>query len=429
MKQYKADVIVAGGGPAGICGAAAAARAGADTILLERWPVIGGQAVMAKVNMWHTSDRKKEVIRGMTAEFVERLKKYDAIQIHPDFPGRYETYVFNPEYFLLVSEEMLKDAGVTVLCGTPCVDVNREGNRLRSVRIGTKQGLREVEGAVFIDATGSADIAAFSGDATVTGRESDGKVQGMTLMSGFRGLDPAKKEEILARHPGIEKEMKELVRQGKLPAFGPHWFGNDFMWRWPGSLIACTAGNPLDPEDLTRAEMKAREKLPVFLEYFRENFPGCADLELSYTAPWLGIRESRRIIGKYVFTGDDVINRRTFDDAVGHGFWMVDIHDPEGTGYTTWSNQKIHPEPGTSYHIPYRILLSKTIENLMAAGRCASADHHGMAGLRVQSHCHVMGQAAGTAAALSLSENRLPRDLNTELLKKTLINNGVYLEQ
>jgi hypothetical protein len=131
--------------------------------------------------------------------------------------------------------------------------------------------------------------------------------------------------------------------------------------------------------------------------------------------------------GIYTVTGDDVVSRRKFDDAVGHGFWMVDIHDPEGSGSTTWSDQKIHPEPGTSYHIPYRMLLSRDLENLMAAGRCASADHQGMAGLRVQSHCHVMGQAAGTAAAMALQEDTLPANLNMELLKRQLQNDGVYL--
>ncbi|MBN1350089.1 FAD-dependent oxidoreductase, partial [candidate division KSB1 bacterium] len=192
--------------------------------------------------------------------------------------------------------------------------------------------------------------------------------------------------------------------------------------------IACTDGNPLDAEDITRAEMTARAKLPVFLNYFRENAGGCEQLEIDRIACWLGIRESRRVHGLYTFDAPDIIKRRSFPDAIGHGFWMVDIHDPLGTGYTTWQDQSIHPEKGTTYQIPYRILVAADVDNLLIAGRCASATHEGMAGLRVQSHCHMMGQAAGTAAALSLQQGVRPAQLAIPQLQKRLMDAGVLID-
>jgi hypothetical protein len=149
---------------------------------------------------------------------------------------------------------------------------------------------------------------------------------------------------------------------------------------------------------------------------------------LARLAAALGVRESRRIRGLYQFTGDDVRQRRSFADAVGHGFWMVDIHDPDGSGKTTWSNKETHPNPGTTYQIPYRILVAADADNLLLAGRCAAATHEGMAGLRVQTHCHVMGQAAGAAAAMSLDAGVRPADLDVAALQKRLIDAGVSID-
>jgi len=428
-RLFETDVLVVGGGPAGMSAAVAAARAGARVAVVDRWPVLGGQCTMCRVCMWHTSDREREVILGLTREYVERLGSYDAVQRSPEFPRAHETYVFSPELMAVVYDDLVRELGIRALCYTPCVDALTSGRRIEGAVVGTKRGLRVVRAKVFVDASGSGDLGFFAGCGTAVGRKRDGKVQGMTLVCGFGGLDTSRSDEILSAHRTVLRRMKELHQRGELPAFGPHWFGNDLRWRWPGSLIACTSGDPLDPEDLTRATMEARSKLPRFVRFFRDNYPACENLELAHAGPALGVRESRRILGLYTFEASDVIGRRSFPDAVGHGFWMVDIHDPEGSGYTTWYDRSIHPEPGATYQIPYRMLVARDADNLLVAGRCASATHEGMAALRVQSHCHVMGQAAGTAAAMSLEAGVPPAEVDVSRLQRRLVEAGVWIDQ
>ncbi len=425
---FETDVLVVGGGPAGTCAAVAAARAGAKVAIIERWPILGGLATMAHVCMWHTSDRQREVIFGLTQELVKRLKSYDGIQVLSEFPRRHETYLFHPDWLAIVYDDLVRELKIRTLCYTPCVGAVTAGREIRSVVVGTKLGLRQVRAQRFVDASGDGDLGCFAGCRTMVGRESDGKTQGMTLVMGFDGLDPSRRKEIQAASGPLGKRMAELRDRGQLPSFGPHSLANNFVWRWPHTLIASTAGNPLDSEDLTRATREARAKAPAFLRFFRENWPGCEKLQLAYAAPALGVRESRRVSGLYQFTGADVVERRSFPDAIGHGFWMVDIHDPGGSGHTTWYDKRIHPEPGTTYQIPYRMLVAADSDNLLIAGRCASATHEGMAGLRVQSHCHVMGQAAGTAAAMSLSAGVRPADVDVPQLQKRLIDAGVLID-
>lgn len=422
------DVLIVGGGPAGMCAAIASARGGARTAIVERWPILGGQATMAHVNMWHTSDCTKEVILGLTKELEQRLRKHDGIQTLPSFPNAHETYAFNPDILTLVYEELVQEEKIRTLCSTPCVDVVMDGRSITGVVVGTKIGLRTIKASVYVDSSGDGDVGFFAGCETQVGRESDGKCQGMTLVTRFDGLDMDRIDEIEAYQDDGIAEMSRLRDKGQLPPSGPHWFGGNRIWRWPGSLIACTNGDPLDAEDLTRAEMAARASLPKFIKFFRENWPGCENLEIGRTGSWLGIRESRRIRGHYTFDAKDVAERNSFTDAIGHGFWMVDIHDPNGTGHTTWYDRSTHLEKGTTYQIPYRILVARDVENLLIAGRCASATHEGMAGLRVQSHCHIMGQAAGTAAAMCLGGSVSPADVDVNVLQDKLVEDGVMID-
>ena len=421
------DVLVVGGGPGGVCAAVAAARAGAKTTLIERWPVLGGLATMGRVNMWHTSDRQREVIFGLTREMVDRLKAYDGVEQLPDFPRSHETYVFSPDWLTIVYDDLVRESKIRTLCYTQCVGAVVSGREIHSAVVATPTGLRQVRAIRFVDASGDGSLGFFAGCRTEVGRESDGKTQGMTQVVSFRGLDRDKQKEIIEASGPLRRRMAELSDKGKLPNFGPHWFDGDFIYRWPGTLIASTSGNPLDGEELTRAAMEARAKIPAFLRFFRENWPGCEKLDLGHLAAALGVREARRVRGLYQFTGDDIRQRRSFPDAIGHGFWMVDIHDPGGSGKTTWSDKNIHPEQGTSYQIPYRMLVAADIDNLLLAGRCASATHEGMAGLRVQTHCHVMGQAAGTAVAMSLAAGVHPANVDVSDLQKRLIDAGASI--
>lgn len=426
---FETDVLVIGGGPAGVAAAVSAARAGARTALIERWPILGGMGTGALVNIWHTSDKEKEVIFGLTRELIERLKGYGGIRQLPDFPRHHETYGFSSEWLKLVCEDVIREARVRCLCYTPCVDALVDDGRIEAAIVGTKQGLRQVRASIFIDASGDGDLAAYAGARFTVGRASDGRCQGMSLVTRFNGVDLSDAKGMRRAAFEVKDKLEKMVADGSAPPCQWIYFGNDINYPWAGSGCCCTAANPLDNEDLTRAGMEAREKLPFLLEFYRENHLGCERIGLEQTGFGLGIRESRHVAGLYEFTENDIYGLSSFSDAVGHGFWMVDIHDPMGTGTTTWSDPKNHLAPGTSYQIPYRILVSADLENLFLAGRCASATHAGMAGLRLQSHCHVMGQAVGTAATMALDGGIAPRDVDAPRLQRKLRDAGVYIDE
>jgi hypothetical protein len=286
--------------------------------------------------------------------------------------------------------------------------------------------LRQIRADRFIDASGDGDLAAYAGAKFTVGRESDGRVQGMTLVAGLSGFDTSDPEALEAGRKVAVERLREMAQRGEAPAIGGEHFASNH--HWSRTLALCVGGDSLDNEDLTRATMDARAKLPWFIKFLRDNHAGCEHLELEQTGASLGIREGRHVEGLYRFDEADILECRSFRDAVGHGFWMVDVHDPKGSGDTTWLDQKRHLEPGTSYQIPYRILVQSDYDNLLLAGRCASATHYGMAGLRLQTHCHVMGQAAGVAAAMSLDASVSPKDISTEQLQIHLRTAGVWID-
>ena len=425
---FETDVLVVGGGAGGTSAAISAARTGAKVALVDRWPMLGGLATMGGVNTWHTSHCEGEYGFGLTQELIERLKTYDGIDRHPHFPRVYGTYSVSPDMLQIVYDDLMREHKIRTLCYTPCVDVIVDGGTIRGVVVSTKLGLRTIRASRFVDATGSGDVGHFAGCPTVVGRESDAKVQGMTLVTMWGGLEESKREEVVRNHAAMTKLMREMIADGRFPPAGGFHFSTNYIWRWRCSLDAIATGDPLDSEDLTRATMEARAKVPKLLKFFRENYPGLENLELDFMGQTMGVRESRRVLGKYVFDAPDVLGRRNFSDAIGHGFWMIDIHDPEGTGYSTWQERETRLKPGETYQIPYRMLVAREMDNLLVAGRCASATHQGMAALRIQTHCHLMGQAAGYAAAMSLEAGITPAEIDVSKLQERLRDSGVFID-
>ncbi len=429
----EADVLVCGGGTAGITAACSAARHGAKVILIERWPCVGGMATAALVNGWHRSDRTKVVINGLVEEAAERARQRGWIEQVGNFPKAFETHWFDPEGMKVVYQDMLDESGVQTFCylvaGEPIV----EAGAIRGVLVETKQGTRAILARIVIDATGDGDVAAKAGLPFEYGRAADGLVQGMTLMFRLSGVVPAGVKTHSEEAGRVFALMQRLRDEGKFPPFN-EGAARSYL-RSPRkadvSYNMCpAAGNPLIEEELTRLTAQARRDVHQYVELWRKEMPGFEQAKVEQTGFSMGIRESRRIRGLKTLDGQMVVRAVKQHDAIGHGVWMIDIHDPKGSGHTTYTDQK--PETmvpvGRSYHIPLGMCLNATMPNLAVVGRCASSTHEGHSSVRVQTHCMVMGQGVGTCAALALSAGVTMAQVDIGQLQSTLRQDGVYLE-
>lgn len=428
------DVLVCGGGCAGVTAAVSAARRGCRVTLVERWPTVGGMATNALVNGWHRSDREKMVIYGLVEESAQRASRHDWIRLARNYPNVHETHWFEPEGMRIVWQRMLDEAGVKTLChlvaGEPVLDVGR----ISGVLVDTKQGRRALLARVVVDATGDGDVAAKVGVPWEFGRDEDHLVQGMTLMFLLRGVD---EEAIQQNQDEIQTAMDRMVELREAGQMAPFNEGNTRgMFSYWGAAnnigwnMCPVAGNPLDEEELSRLTATAREYLVQYLDFWREHVPGMAQAEIGQTAPALGVRESRRVQGLATLDEDMVLSAAKHRDALGHGVWMVDIHDPKGSGYTTFTDRGRHNmlEAGTSYHIPLGMCLNAQVPNLATVGRCASSTHRALSSVRVQTHCMVMGQGVGTAAAMALDAGCDLAGVDIAALQGRLRHDGVYLE-
>jgi len=432
----KCDVLVCGGGCSGVTAAVSAARHGAQAILIERWPSVGGMATNALVNGWHRSDREKMVIYGLVEESAQHASKHGWIQQDRNYPRSHETHWFDPEGMRIVWQRMLDEAGVRTFCYLAAGDPIIEDGRIRGVLVDTKQGRQAILGEAVVDATGDGDIAAKAGVPFEFGRPSDGRVQGMTQMFTLRDIDQSEEVKNLRKEKADEivSRMRELREAGQFPPINEgNMRGTISYWGAANHLpwnLCPVAGDPLDEEELSGLTARAREQIVQYLDFWREHVPGMEHAEIDQTGSSVGIRESRRVLGRKVLDAEMVLDAEKQPDAVGHGVWMVDIHDPKGSGYTTFTDRSDRNmlAAGTSYHIPLRMCLNEQIPNLGVVGRCASSTHEALASVRVQTHCMVMGQGVGTAAAMALDQGTAMHEVDAPALQATLRNDGVYLE-
>lgn len=427
------DVLVCGGGTAGVTAACSAARHGARVILIERWPCVGGMATAALVNGWHRSDRTKVVINGLVEEAADRARRHGWIEQVANYPAAFETHWFDPEGMKIVLQDMLDESGVRTWCYTVVGEPIIEDGRAVGVIIQTKAGERAILAKLVIDATGDGDVAAKAGLPFSYGRPGDELVQGMTMMFRLLGIAP----EIVTANADQGEQvfalMKRLRDAGEFPQF-MEAAARSYLTKGRKADVSYNlcpvAGNPLDEEELTRLTARARKQVHAYVKLWRQEMPGFEQAVVGQTGFSLGIRESRRITGLKTFDGWMVPQAAKHHDAIGHGVWMIDIHDPKGTGATTWSDQQPrHMVPaGQSYHIPLGMCLNSHLPNLAVVGRCASSTHTGHSAIRVQTHCMVMGQGIGTCAALALDRGVAMDAVEIGSLQSTLRADGVYLE-
>jgi hypothetical protein len=444
-RELKFDVVVSGGGPAGINAAIAAGRAGAKTLLVERYGFLGGMSTVALVYPWMTfhTESGKQVIKGIAQEIIDRLIDCGGSPGHlRDTVGFTNTVTpYHPEKYKILALELLEEAGVEVLVHSFVDKVEVENNQISSINLTTKSGHIHVSAKQFVDTTGDADIAFLAGAPCLKGRDSDNKTQPMTMKFRMRGVDLTRVKEEMKANPSNfykktpVKELDELPLTG-IQGFYKEWnesgvpINRDQVLFFAGPeedevLVNCTRVQGLDGTDvfdLTQGEKEGRKQVLMMAEFLQKKIPGFEKASISAVGSQIGIRETRRIDGEYALTLQDVIAGEKYDDTIALSGYPIDIHDPTGKGV-----QANDVEGDGSYGIPYRCLVPKKIENLLVGGRCISTTHEALATTRLTPSCMATGQAAGTAAALSIQENVSPRDLNINKLKAYLVENGVVL--
>jgi hypothetical protein len=316
---------------------------------------------------------------------------------------------------------------------------------VRGARFATVGGARTIRARCTIDATADAHVAFAAGCALQQGDER-GRVQPASLMFRLSHVDLGALAAYVRTHPGqMRTSLKAHERSTEtitavaglydlwaaaqtagidIPREVVSFFVSPYPDEVTVNMTRVVDIDPLDPDDLTRAEIEARGQAMRLVAFFRERVPGFAKARIAATATQIGVRESRRIVGEYTLTGADILEQRTFDDAVARSAYPIDIHNPSGSGTTTH-----RLPPGASYEIPYRCLVPLAVDDLLVAGRCISTTHEALASTRLTPTVMTLGQAAGTAAALAVAAGTPPRAVDTNLLRERLIADGVDLRR
>lgn len=441
-KSY--DVVVLGGGPAGITAAVSAARNGASTLLVERYGFLGGMSTAALVYPWMTfhSAAGEQVIKGVAQEIIDRLQERGGSPGHlRDTIGfTYSLTPYHPEVYKVVAFEMLQESGADVLLHTSAIDVAAENERIQSVTLYNKSGIQTAQGKFYIDATGDADIASRAGALWEQGN-AQRKVQPMTMKFRMKGvrLDRVKQYILEHRDQFYEKTLFDQLNELPLTSVSG-FFGlweranlsipreGVLFFTGPGAdevLVNVSRVTGLDPTnaaDLTKAELEGRKQVLELERFFQDYIPGFEQASISEVGSQIGVRETRRVTGHYVLNGYDVLDARRFPDVIARSGYPIDIHNPEGKGITANFIRE-----GGAYDIPYRSIVPQKVTNLLLAGRCISTTHEAQATTRLTPSCMAIGQAAGTAAALAVSLNCSNIDVPIRALQQRLIEQGAEL--
>lgn len=444
------DVLVVGGGPAGIGAAIGAAEAGAHVLLVERYGFLGGNTTAGLVLTWasyYTSPKPdqgptatptlfpsvpatgKPVIAGVVAKLVERLVKAGGA-VAPSAETGYVVPI-DPEAFKQVTVQMLEEAHVELLLHAFASGVLVKDD-LRGVVFETKSGPVVAWAKTVVDCTGDGDVAALLGAPFEVGRREDGLVQPMTLMFLMSNFSRSAFEGYVKEYPnewngvqGLKTFMNQAIAKGELnvPRENILFFGtmHDSDISVNSTRVTDTLGT--DVWDLTASELEGRRQMMQLDAFLRKYVPGFQKAYLSQSAAHVCVRETRRIVGEYVLTAEDVLEAHKFSDVIAHGAYPIDIHNPKGKGTVLKRVQA-----GEAYDIPLRCLVPLRVENLLVAGRCISGTHEALASYRVMPISMATGQAAGICAAIASKKGLLPRKVKAQDVQRELLRQGAYLE-
>jgi hypothetical protein len=440
--RITADVLVVGGGPSGIIGAQAAAEDGLKVVLIESRSFLGGNMTIGLPVLGFLGQKGNQIISGLPQKFIDRLRVLDAASEHRPCPLHMGITLVEPEAVKLVAFDMLRESGVEVLLYTIFAGVIMDNDRLNGVIIESKAGREAILAKVVIDCTGDADVAFRAGVPCEKGNERGG-MQPPTLMFSLGDVDTEKLRLSIADEPrtyltdfipaeyfGQNRQyilvgLRNLMQQAKGDGFslptertivitglkkGEAWI----------NMTRVNGVDGTDPASLTEGEFVSRKQINDVFDYLVRYVPGFEHARMLRTAPFLGIRETRRITGRYVMTREDILSCARFEDAIAVASYPLDIHHPSGGDCTLeWS--------GDCYDIPYRSLVPLHADNLLVAGRSISTTHEAMSAIRVMAPCMAMGEAAGRAAKMAVRDGVTPVKINVAKLQQELREKGAYL--
>ncbi len=448
------DVVVVGGGPAGTVASIAAAREGARVACIERYGFLGGTltaAMVAPIMGFHAGEQ--QVVCGIPQEIVDRLMSLGASPGHVPDPIDfcYTVTPFDYEGLKRVLLEMAVEAGVDLWLHTVFLEAQAENGHVEKIRVWQKDGVKDVHAPIFVDASGDADLAVAAGLPVVVGRERDGQTQPLTLMFRLGGVDWDAVMTYLASHDeevqhgqGVHGRIDiEWLR--RLPTRGFAGFTGLVAearrageWSVPRDRLLAFEGVRAGEaivnttrvlgrlgtvgRDLAQAEVEGRRQAYAVVDFLKRRVAGFSNAYLLETPAQIGVRETRRIVGDYVLTEEDILAGRKFPDAIACGAYPIDIHDPSSARLVA---RRL--PPGEYYTIPYGSLRPRGGRNLLVAGRCISATHEAFAAFRVSAIVMAIAQAAGTAAALATRSGTPPGDLDVGALQARLRERGAFL--
>ncbi|WP_019936898.1 FAD-dependent oxidoreductase [Bordetella sp. FB-8] len=430
------EVAVLGGGPAGILAAASAARNGARVLLIERYGFLGGMGTAAGVSNFcglhaNVHGHIRQVVHGMTDELLDRMRALDGLNAPHLILGKIHAQAYDISAFKCAADGLVQACGVELLFHALATGTARDADgRLDTLFLETKSGRRAVRARVFIDCSGDADLAHWAGLPYEKGDEA-GHMMYPTLMFKVGNVDGVRAQEAWKTIPTLMDQAQAsgeftFPRRGAIVRPQKH----DYEWRVNVTQLANRDGSAADGTDavsLSAAELEGRRQIVDYLSFLRAKVPGFEQAYILDIAPQLGIRETRRVVGQYMLTREDVLGCADFPDSIGVNGWPLEIH---AAGDVQWVWPPI-PESRGYNQLPLRMIVPRQgpgiPDNVLVAGRCASMTHEGQSAARVSGSCFVMGEAAGTAAALALRAGIAPAQLAPQALQQQLERQGVFL--
>ncbi|WP_127490725.1 FAD-dependent oxidoreductase [Paenibacillus glycanilyticus] len=416
------DVLVLGGGAAGVCAAISAARSGLKVLLVESQGCLGGSRTATGVDTFYgfyTPKQQQRIVGGIPWELAQQLLNANAAFERRNTYGAGTGITYDVELLKVVYENAVLTAGAELLYHTYASLVHQSEGNITNVVLANKQGLTEVTAKIYVDTTGDGDIAARAG--APFEKCDANELQSLSTIFFLANIDVETARTI--SHAELSGKMKAANRSGDyvLPREEGSWHVTPHSGIIQANMVRVSGIDATDPYALTLAEVEGRKQTQEYVRFLKDCVPGFENGSLIGTSHYIGVRETRRITGEYQLTEEDVIAGRRFDDGIA--CCGAPIEDHRAGADTRW----VYVQGDGYYHIPFRSLLPQGIDNLIVAGRCLSATHSAQASARNSAQCMAMGQAAGTAAALSIAHGKAIRQLPMILLLNKLRSQDVIL--